>query len=244
MGAALYQSFGPDALPLPRSVVRVSGVTLEPTLGSDAFEVTVDDVGGVSLVLIDLNGSVSDLASTAADLLEAVRPALGERRSMSDVVSLAKQALGTHLGANAAVGIVRFLPHQDRVEVLNAGLPPICCVRPDGTMLQCPPRSGPVGLLREEVHPYELVPLGWSDCWALVSDGASGGSLSGSAVERLIRALDLPAEGSKLAELGPEELAGRLANILDQLGASPEEDATFILAAPNRAGRGPSGFRR
>jgi hypothetical protein len=202
--------------------------------GSDVYEAIVDTQGRLSVFLLDLAESVwaGPAADAVADALDVAAPL---HVVVADLMSTLRAGT-TH----AALGIVRFLPSLGRVEVLNAGLPPIACVQPDGKVALLSPRSGPIGLLDEDVHAYDLVPFAWNAHWLLVSDGLTGGSLARAAVAELVESLGGPPGIAPLASETARSIARRLSRVL---GEPAVDDASLVVVHADPTKNMASGIR-
>jgi serine phosphatase RsbU (regulator of sigma subunit) len=204
---------------------------LERGSRSDVFAVYTDDSLRTTVVVADLAHPSPETHGISGEVLSAARRAVQSGSGMRGITEAITRALPQDSGVRAALGIVSLLPEQGRVEVLNAGLPPIVCARPDGTASLFAARSAPLGLVQDEPHAYELVPFSWSDTWAILTDGATEGSLAGGPVKRLGQELGLAQQGLELASLPPGELLRRLGRVLARAGCTVVEDATLIVAA-------------
>lgn len=233
MATARFRSTQPDALPASSGTTSVSGATLWAT-GSDLYEVILDDQGTLSVFLLDVSEPAH--AGPAAD---AVARALDFAAPLHVVVADLTAVLRER-GGHAAFGVLRFLLSRGGVEVLNAGLPPIACVQPDGSVVLVSPRSGPVGLLVDDVHAYDLVPFVWNAQWLLLSDGLTGGSLARAAVAEVVAGLGGPAGIGPLASESSRAIAWLLQRVL---GAAPVDDASLVVVHVDPTKVATSGIR-
>lgn len=235
MPAARYRSIEPDALPASCGTSTVAGATLW-TIGSDVYEVIVDDHGTLSVFLLDLDGG-HDAVQPAAD---AVSSALDFAAPLHLVIAdLAGVLMEADCKAGAA--ILRFLPSQGRVEVLNAGLPPIACVQPDGRATLISPRSGPVGLLKDDVHAYDLLPFAWNSQWFVMSDGVTAGSLARAAVTEAVETLRISTPN--LAQLASESTSALVRRLSRIVGPDPMDDASLLVVHTDPSKSPASGIR-
>lgn len=233
MASARLRSTQPGALPAVCGTTCVSGATVWAS-GSDVYEAVVDDRGTLSVFLLDLAEPAwaGPAADAVAGALEAASPL---HVVVADLASVLREG-ATHAG----LGVIRFVPGLGRVEVLNAGVPPIACVQPDGKVSYSSPRSGPVGLLDQDVHAYDLVPFTWKAHWLLASDGLTGGSLARDAVAELVDGLGGPSGIAPLASETSRSIAWRLTRLV---GAVAVDDASLIVVYADPTKSVASGIR-
>jgi hypothetical protein len=202
--------------------------------GSDVYEAIVDVQGTLSVFLLDL--AEPAWAGPAADAVAgALDVACPLHVVVTDLATVLREG-ATHAG----LGVIRFVPVLGRVEVLNAGVPPIACVQPDGKVAYSSPRSGPVGLLDQDVHAYDLVPFAWNAHWLLASDGLTGGSLARDAVAELVDGLGGPAGIGPLVGETSRSIAWRLKRLL---GAPAVDDASLVVVHADPTKSTASGIR-
>ena len=142
------------------------------------------------------------------------------------------------VAASVGLAAIRISYGEAKVELMNAGMPPVACALPDGRLLQLPPLSADIGPRSLKAHPYELIPLTRGSTWFLASDGATGGSLEYSG--ELWSGLGLPGTTPDLAEETNEGLALRLRAGLGTL--SLPEDASLVVIPTRREERSQSGI--
>jgi len=222
-------------------MLRVSGETIEGPRPSDLFDVFTDAVGDLVLVLLDVRSVTDTSASFLANLMRGLRVALEEHEPLHLVVNELEMQLAARPGIEAGAIILRVSQRDARVELLNAGMPPLAQAIPGGALDLHPALSNAVGRRIGEVHPYEVVPLVWGATWLALSDGMTGGSLDGAAVQDVCEKLALGAKGAELAE-------GTRENVYDAMQAAlptarfSRDDASCVFVASGGSGRFKSGI--
>lgn len=218
-------------------MLRVSGETIEGPRPSDLFDVFTDGAGDLVLVLLDVRSMSESSASFLGSLMHGLRAALEEHEPLHLVVNELEMQLATRPGVEAGAIILRISQRDARVELLNAGMPPLARTRPGGGLDLHPPLSNPVGRRIGEVHPYEVVPLVWGSTWLALSDGMTAGSLDASVVEQLCGKLDLEGSGMQLAAASREGVYDALQAVLPVTRFS-RDDATCVFVAADVHGEG------
>jgi hypothetical protein len=164
-----------EALPLQHGLLHVSGAAIEHGGPSaEAFGVVADDKGDLSVVLIDA-GPGEHSRAHAQSALRMAREALSAHAPIYEVVGALRNFCACERQPSLGVVIVRFSQPHSRVELLNAGMPAVTCVLPNGRSLEHAPLSAAIGQRFTEVHPYELSPLSWGSTWYLISTGLMQG---------------------------------------------------------------------
>jgi hypothetical protein len=214
----------------------VIACTLRGRRASDAIEIVTERDGAVSVVVLDVRAA-RDQEALRARLASSALVSLAQREPMHVLANSLRSIVCQAVAASVGVIALRVHPMHGRVELLNAGMPPVACALPDGRLLQMPALSGDVGPRSNRAHPYELIPLAPGSIWFVASDGTTGGSLEDTS--QLWSGLGLPAAAHDLAALSHEGLERRLR---EQLGELPlPEDASLVVvptASPRRAESG------
>ncbi|HEY2404365.1 MAG TPA: SpoIIE family protein phosphatase [Polyangiaceae bacterium] len=221
-------------------MLRVSGETLEGPRPSDLFEVVVDSQGDLTLVLLDVHAPGDSSERALCQAMDRVREALEAREPLHSAVTNLELSFAEWPGREAGIGLLRFSQASSRVEILNAGMPPIMHVVPGGHVTMHHALSTPVGRRVGEVHAYELVPLIWSGVWLIASDGFTNGSLDADPMRELSAKL-------AIVECGLELSAHTSAEFYDRLLQVPRarflrDDATAIVVFADPKSRFESGF--
>lgn len=216
----------------------VIACTLRGRRTSDAIEIVTERDGAVSVVVLDVRAARQQEALRAR-LASSALVSLAEREPMHVLANSLRSIVCQAVAASVGVTALRVHPMHGRVELLNAGMPPVACVLPDGRLLQMPALSGDVGPRSHRAHPYELIPLAPGSTWFIASDGATGGSLDDT--NPLWGALGLPATAQDLALESHDGLERRLSA---QLGELPlPEDASLVVVPTVVPRRSESGIR-
>jgi hypothetical protein len=216
----------------------VIACTLRGRRASDAIEIVTERDGAVSVVVLDVRAA-RDQESLRARLASSALVSLAEREPMHVLANSLRSIVCQAVAASVGVIALRVYPMHGRVELLNAGMPPVACVLPDGRLLQMPSLSGDVGPRSHRAHPYELIPLAPGSTWLVASDGATSGSLEDTT--ELWAKLGLPASA---LELGAESHEGLEQRLRAQLGELPlPEDASLVVIPTAPPRRSESGIR-
>jgi serine phosphatase RsbU (regulator of sigma subunit) len=214
----------------------VIACTLRGRRASDAIEIVTERDGAVSVVVLDVRAA-REQEALRARLASSALVSLAEREPMHVLANSLRSIVCQAVAASVGVTALRVHPMHGRVELLNAGMPPVACALPDGRLLQMPALSGDVGPRSHRAHPYELIPLAPGSIWLIASDGTTGGSLEDTS--QLWTKLGLPEAAHDLAAESHEGLERRLR---EQLGELPlPEDASLVViptAPPRRAESG------
>jgi hypothetical protein len=218
-------------------MLRVSGETIEGPRPSDLFDAFVDSDGDLVVVLLDMRGVAESSGSFLGAMMQQTRAALETHEPLHQVVSELEMQLAVLPGSEVGLVILRLSQRDARVELLNAGMPPVANALPGGQLSLHLPLSGPVGRRVGEVHPYELVPLIWGSAWCAVSDGMTSSSLEAGAVTDLCSKLDLENEGMKLAASSSDALYDLLQELLPP-ARFLRDDATCIFVGADVHGHG------
>ncbi|HEX3777804.1 MAG TPA: SpoIIE family protein phosphatase [Polyangiaceae bacterium] len=225
------------SLPIQSGMLRVSGETVEGPRPSDLFDVFNDDDGDLVVVLLDVRGAAESSGSFLSSLMRAARTELELHEPLHRVVSELELQLAMRPGVEAGLIVLRVSQRDSRVELLNAGMPPIASAFPGGELLIHAALSGPVGRRIGEVHPYELIPLVWGSTWLALSDGVTGGSLEPEAVRAVCASLELEQAGMALASAKSETLYDALQEVLPQ-ARFLRDDASCVFVGADAQGHG------
>jgi len=214
----------------------VVACTLRGRRLSDAVEIVYTEDDQAAVVLMDVRAA-RDHEALSERLATAAHASLSAHEPMHVLVGALRKIVCEAVAASVGVAAIRVSASDARVELLNAGMPPIGCALPDGRMLEFLPLSSDVGPRVNRAHPYELIPLSLGSTWILASDGATQGSLEDAG--DLWTALGLPDGAFDLGQSTTEELERRLHAAL---GPAPlSEDASLVVLQTR--GRSESGIR-
>jgi hypothetical protein len=215
----------------------VVACTLRGRRTSDAVEVVYADEDRTGVVLLDVRAA-RDQDALRARLATAAHASLAAHEPMHVLVAGLRKIVCEAVAASVGVVAIRVSTLDSRVELLNAGMPPVCCVLPDSRQLEFLSLSGDVGPRVNRAHPYELIPLTLGSTWVLASDGATQGSLEDAG--DLWTALGLPDSAIELGCSTNEALGRRLADVL---GPTPlSEDASLVIVQTRARERTESGI--
>ncbi len=218
-------------------MLRVSAETIEGPRPSDLFDVFSDAAGDLVVVLLDVRCMSDASTSFLGSLMRGLRAALEEHEPLHLVVNELEMQLAARPGIEAGAIILRISQRDARVELLNAGMPPLARALPGGELDVHPPLSNPVGRRVGEVHPYEVVPLVWGSTWLALSDGMTAGSLDAAPVRELCEKLELEAKGMELAAMTREGIYDVLQAVMPGARFS-RDDATCVFVAADAHGQG------
>jgi hypothetical protein len=220
----------------PITYDNVVACTLRGRRTSDAIEIVIENDADVAVAVLDVRAA-RDQDELRVALAKSAREAL-QRHAPFHVLATELHRIVCNAVA-ASVGLIALrVSHADaKVELMNAGMPPVGCALPDGRLLALPPLSPDIGPRTPKAHPYELIPLTPGSTWFVATDGATGGSLEYSG--ELWSALGLPGTAGDLADETQEGLAARLAAALG--GSSMPEDASVVVIPTRREARHQSG---
>ena len=205
-----------------------TGVVVGSILGpraSDVIEIVDHRDGTVEIALLDVRAPRGQ-EQFQARLANAVRAGLELRLPLHEIARSLRSVISLAVAASVGATILRLSESDERVELLNAGMPPVACVFPDGRLLSLPALSPDVGPRSPGAHPYEMMPWVAGAVWVLASDGATVGSIEDAGT--LWASLGLPESAPLLPEISGAELEARFARGLSSLPAP--EDASVIVA--------------
>jgi hypothetical protein len=181
--------------------------------------------GTVEIALLDVRAPRGQ-EQFQARLANAVRAGLELRLPLHEIARSLRSVISLAVAASVGATILRLSESDERVELLNAGMPPVACIFPDGRLLSLPSLSPDVGPRSPGAHPYEMMPWVTGAVWVLASDGATVGSIEDAGT--LWASLGLPESAPLLPDVSGAELEARFARGLSSLPAP--EDATVIVA--------------
>jgi hypothetical protein len=211
--------------------------TLAGRRTSDTVEVVRADEDRTAVVLLDVRAA-RDTEALRDRLATTAHASLVDHEPMHVLVGKLRKVVCDAVAASVGVVAFRVSTLDARVELLNAGMPPVACVLPDGQLLEFPSLSGDVGPRVNKAHPYELIPLTLGSTWIACSDGATQGSLEDAA--DLWSALGLPESAADLARATGRQLSARLEATL---GPAPlSEDASLVIVPTRQHPRSASGI--
>jgi Stage II sporulation protein E (SpoIIE) len=209
-------------------MLRATGDTLGGLRRSDAFDIVLDGRSRVTgLVVQDRSGDGAQ-RPLLDDVWRVARIALLGLAPLHELVAAVVAETARSEYAEIGLAMVRVSQTDSRVEVLNAGMPPIACATPTRTFLH-PALSSAIGHRDARDHAYEVVPLIWGSTWLLGSPGLTSGSLAPEAVRTLCERLELGIMGIELAGSSPDVLRDRLLARHPEASGLASDDATLIV---------------
>jgi len=217
----------------PQLSPGVIACTLRGRRASDAIEIVTERDGAICLVVLDVRAA-RDQEALRAKLAASALVSLAEHEPMHVLANSLRSIVCQSVAASVGIVALKVHPMHGRVELLNAGMPPVACVLPDGRLLQMPALSGDIGPRSHHAHPYELIPLAPGSVWFVASDGATGGSIDETS--QLWSGLGLPESASDLAALSHDGLEERLR---ERLGPLPLPEDASLVVVPTTAPRRP-----
>jgi hypothetical protein len=220
----------------PKAYDNVVACTLRGRRTSDAVEIVVERDADIAVAVLDVRAA-RDQEELRTCLAERAREAMREHEPLHVLAADLRRIVCKAVAASVGLVAIRISDADAKVELMNAGMPPVGCVLPDGRLLQLPPLSTDIGPRSQKAHPYELIPLSRGSVWLLATDGATGGSLDYSG--ELWASLGLPGTVNDLVDETSEGLSQRLAAGIGSL--SLPEDASLVVI-PTRRERLQSGI--
>ncbi|HEX6764185.1 MAG TPA: SpoIIE family protein phosphatase [Polyangiaceae bacterium] len=199
--------------------------TIPGPRASDVIEIVDHRDGTLELALLDVRAPRGQ-EHFQERLANAVRAGLELRLPLHEIARSLRSVISLAVAASVGATILRLSEAEERVELLNAGMPPVACVFPDGRLLSLPALSSDVGPRSPGAHPYEMMPWIPGAVWVLASDGATVGSVDDAGT--LWSSLGLPEHAATLPDVTPEELKARFARGLSALPVP--EDASVVVA--------------
>ena len=222
-------------------MLRANGETLEGPRPSDWFDVFVDERDNLVLALLDVRSSAESPPAFLSGLIQTTKKELQRHEPLHAVVLQLEMQLAEHPGVEAGLVLLRMSQGDARVEVLNAGMPPLVNASPGGRLDFYQAQSGSVGCRVGEVHPYELVPLRWGGTWLAVSDGMLNSAVDEESLTTLCAKLALHSRGMQLAAASAEELYSVFQDVLSA-ARFLRDDATAVVIAADPMARFQSGI--
>jgi hypothetical protein len=224
-------------------LLRVTGDTLEGVRESDAFDIVTGPDGDVGVVLLDIQRRQqhpSELrrphpSEIAQPLLRTAALGFMERTPLHAIMLDLVRSLFEFSATELRATLMRCSTADARAEITTAGMPPLACVHPNGTITLHSTSSLPLTATTTVPPPVEVVPLLWGSTWLAVTDGFTSGSDDPELVRRLAQDLALHEKGLTLSGQSPDDLYDLLASRLAESGRFARDDATLVLigADPN-----------
>ena len=224
-------------------MLRITGDTLEGPRESDAFDIVSGPGGDVGIVLVDVQTRHSHPPDVAQALLAKAARGFAERTPLHAITLDLVRTLFEFAGTELRVTLMRCSVADARAEVTTAGMPPLACVHPGGSITLHPAPSPPLTSTTTVPPPVEVMPLVWGSTWMAVSDGFTSGSDHPEVVRRLAQDLELHEKGLALSGQTPDALYDLLAARLSESGRFARDDATLVLIGADPNARFQSGFR-
>jgi hypothetical protein len=217
-------------------MLHVSGASRASAAPTDAFEVIVDDGAELTVMLLDVTAEEQARPDLRAAALSVVRDAVHARAPMYEIVSALRTFCAGEHKTSVAITLLRFSQPDARVEILNAGMPAVACVLPDGRVTLHAALSPAIGRRFGEVHPYELSPLIWGSSWFVTSDGLTAGKQAPEDVRALLTQHELLKRGSELSGSNQPALAALINEIAEPSAATEHGNASLLVinADPSR----------
>jgi serine phosphatase RsbU (regulator of sigma subunit) len=241
--AAAFRKPESRKLPLQRGLLRITGDTLEGPRETDSFDIVTGPGGDVGIVLLDVSTRHQQPAEVSQALLRKAARGFAERTPLHAIMLDLVRTLFEYAGTELRVTLMRCSVAEARAEVTTAGMPPLACVHPGGTITVHPASSPPLTATTSVPPPVEVIPLVWGSTWMVVSDGFTAGSDHPEVVRRLAQDLELPEKGLALSGHTPDSLYDLLATRVSESGRFARDDATLVLIGADPNARFQSGFR-
>ncbi|MDX2052777.1 MAG: SpoIIE family protein phosphatase [Polyangiaceae bacterium] len=228
-GTAASTSLRPFPVLAPR--LWAQSIAVGPSLGSARTYAIADAQGGWSVIMVDALGRANPepLLSAAEPVLVS---ALGQCAPLHEVVNKLKDVLFQRGVGPLALGVLRIDPSEQKLEILNAGLPHIGCVDNTGAISLEPALSNPVGLLPDEHHSYKLTSLTADTTLCVFSEGVLQGSRARSLPRDLVSELHLERWGGRLCSAPIDESSRLVSGALWRSHLSPEEGVCLFVHLP------------
>lgn len=242
--ASAFRKPEPRKLPLLRGLLRITGDTLEGPRETDLFDVVSGPGGDVGVVLLDVQTRHGEPGDVGRALLKKAEQGFLERTPLHAVMLDLVRTLFEYPGTELRVTLLRCSVADARAEVTTAGMPPLACALPGGSITVHPASSPPLTSTTTVPPPVEVVPLVWGSTWMVVSDGFTAGSDHPEVVRRLAMDLELREKGLSLSGQTPDALYDLLAGRLSESGRFARDDATLVLIGADPNARFQSGIRR
>ena len=236
--ARLVQQASLPRVPVRISNFRVTGeVVPSGHVSGDLFDLVADEAGRVAVFLLDVAGHGAPAAIVASAARASLRNTLRAGEPLENVMASLVTCLRAHgdvLEATAAVAIVRFDEEGNQVEVVNAGLPPLLCIGPNGDVKTFASTSAPAGLFETTRHNAVVVSIDVGSLFILTSDGLRGGNLDNDN-DQIVSRFDVAERGTHFASASKENVRSLILELMTAYNASDEDDATLVLIANDDA---------
>ncbi len=200
-------------------------------MGSAQIETTVDRLGNISFAVLDAVGR-SNPQPLFALAVPIVLRALSHGEPLHQLIHELETALAAQALGPLALGILRFETRERRVELLNAGLPPIACVDAAGEICRHETQSSPIGLFPNELHSYKLIPLIQETTWFLSSTGVFQGPQANQSYLSFLTELHLERWGGRLCLAPLEESSRLVSGALWRAELNPDDGACLFINLP------------
>jgi Stage II sporulation protein E (SpoIIE) len=223
-------------------MLLASGATLRAAIPSDACEVIVDSRAELTVTLIDVKSEPADEGDVVERALKVVREAARDHAPMYEIVAALRTFTAGEHDASVAIALLRFSQPDARVEILNAGMPAIARVLPDGSITLHASLSTPIGRRFGEVHPYELSSLIWGSTWFVLSDGLTAGQVSPDQVQSFLTEHGLAERGAALSNQAPAAVAAIAEELSTEPGRAEYGDASLFVVHADATRRFRSGI--
>lgn len=229
-------------LPLQHGMLHVNGASARSHTDTDAYEVVVDDRAELTLVLLDIDSTEGPKPDLGAEALRVVVEAVKARKPMYEIVSSIRTFSAGERKTSVGITLLRFSQPDARVEILNAGMPAVACVLPDGRLTLHAALSPAIGRRFGDVHPYELSPLIWGSSWFALSDGLTLGKESPEDVRSWLTRHDLHKRGAELSTEDPAALSALLRDLTPSR-EQPFGDSSLLIVNADPTRRFRSGIQ-
>lgn len=224
-------------------MLHVSGASAGSAAATDAYEVIVDTGAELTLVLLDVQSAEAPRPELRAEAMRVVVEAVKARAPMYEIVSALRTFSAGERRTSVGITLLRFSQPDARVEILNAGMPAVACVLPDGRLTLHAALSPDIGHRFGDVHPYELSPLIWGSTWFALSDGLTAGKQSPEEVRSWLSRHDLHKRGAELSGQTPKALAALITELAPSDEKAPFGDASLLVVNANPTRRFRSGIQ-
>jgi hypothetical protein len=212
-------------------MLHVSGASTGSAAPTDAYDVIVDDAAELTLALLHVH-SESARPELREEAMAVVVEAVKARSPMYEIVAALRTFSGGERKTTVGITLLRFSQPDARVEILNAGMPAVACVLPDGRLTLHAALSPAIGRRFGDVHPYELSPLIWGSTWFALSDGLTAGKQGPEDVRAWLLRHDLHKRGPELSAVRPSALAALLTELRpSELRAGPRDASLLVINA-------------
>jgi hypothetical protein len=215
-------------------MLHVSGANARSATDTDAYEVIVDDRAELTLVLLDFDSAEGPKPDLKTEALRVVVEAVKARKPMYEIVSALRTFSAGERKASVGITLLRFSQPDARVEILNAGMPAVACVLPDGRLTLHAALSPAIGRRFGDVHPYELSPLIWGSSWFALSDGLTAGKDSPEDVRSWLTRHDLHKRGAELSAEDPLAFSALLRELTPTSEPSFGDSSLLVVNADPR----------